>query len=705
MPIPLDSLVATTSATLAVAPAWRRTSGGAVSGRPSVGTCAGCAGCRRARSPRRARRPDPPPAVGAPAGPARRRAGAAGRCSGRTAPFGAAAGRRPRGTGSTPRPRLPWSRPPSGSSRGAGPSSASCATDSADPDWFLDPVTGRRAPDRRFAFAINHRDEGETGNVKQVWEMSRHHHLTVLAAAWWLTGDDRYAEAVADQLRSWWRANPFLTGVHWTSGIEVGVRLLVLGVDPAAARRLAEGRRPVREQRRRRAADRAGTRSTWPRSPADGSSANNHVLAEAAGLLVARLRVPLVRRDRTRWRAERGGPARARARGATPSPSGINRELATDYHRFVLELAPGRRASRRTPPGTPLSASDLAALIGRMLDAAAAVARRRRRRPPRQGDGDEGRGLVVDDPELRPVGGRARRGCAACSAALDWWPARPGERRRRRSSGALGRTRHRPRPARRAGRDAVRRRRARSCCARRPATAPRSGAGATAVRTASSPSPRTPTPTRSRSRCGTTASTSSPTPARTATTASRSGGSGSARRAAHNTLELAGADQSESGGPFLWTDARPQRTLECRRRGRRRCSAGSASTTATAGFRSRRASPRRHARPGRAPADRRRLPRTAGQVPRPVVLAPRTGRRGGARRRDGAAQLDGRHSRAPRRARAAGRAALVGAPGRAGPAPRLVRARASDAGCRRRRSWEREPAPAARGFVTALIFA
>ena len=28
--------------------------------------------------------------------------------------------------------------------------------------------------------------------------MSRHHHLTVLAAAWWLTGDDRYAEAVAD---------------------------------------------------------------------------------------------------------------------------------------------------------------------------------------------------------------------------------------------------------------------------------------------------------------------------------------------------------------------------------------------------------------------------------------------------------------------------------------------------------------------------
>ena len=51
--------------------------------------------------------------------------------------------------------------------------------------------------------------------------MSRHHQVTVLAAAWWLTQDERYAGGRA-QLRSWWSANPFLTGVHWTSGIEAG---------------------------------------------------------------------------------------------------------------------------------------------------------------------------------------------------------------------------------------------------------------------------------------------------------------------------------------------------------------------------------------------------------------------------------------------------------------------------------------------------
>ena len=38
----------------------------------------------------------------------------------------------------------------------------------------------------------------------------------------------KYANRVADHLRSWWQQNPFLSGVHWTSGIELGVRLISL---------------------------------------------------------------------------------------------------------------------------------------------------------------------------------------------------------------------------------------------------------------------------------------------------------------------------------------------------------------------------------------------------------------------------------------------------------------------------------------------
>ena len=99
-------------------------------------------------------------------------------------------------------------------------------TDLRTPDWFLDPVTGRRAPADAYAFRINHRSESQTGNVKQIWEISRLQHVTVLAAAWFVSHDETYAALAADHLRSWWRENPFLSGVHWTSGIEIGIRLI-----------------------------------------------------------------------------------------------------------------------------------------------------------------------------------------------------------------------------------------------------------------------------------------------------------------------------------------------------------------------------------------------------------------------------------------------------------------------------------------------
>ena len=101
-------------------------------------------------------------------------------------------------------------------------------TDLVRPDWFLDPVTGRRSAPDQYAFRVDHRSEEHVGNVKQVWEISRLQHLTLLATAWFLSQEQAYAERVADQLRSWWRENPFLSGVHWTSGIELGVRLISL---------------------------------------------------------------------------------------------------------------------------------------------------------------------------------------------------------------------------------------------------------------------------------------------------------------------------------------------------------------------------------------------------------------------------------------------------------------------------------------------
>jgi len=58
--------------------------------------------------------------------------------------------------------------------------------------------------------------------------------------------------------------------------------------------------------------------------------------------------------------------------------------------------------------------------IARMLDAGAALLDVAGN-APRQGDGDEGRALVVDDPEREPWAVVLSAGAAALGAG-DWWP-------------------------------------------------------------------------------------------------------------------------------------------------------------------------------------------------------------------------------------------------------------------------------------------
>lgn len=289
-------------------------------------------------------------------------------------------------------------------------------TDSADPDWFRDPVTGRRAPDRQLAFRVNHRDEAVTGNVKQVWELSRHHHLTVLATAWWLTGEDRYAQATADQLRSWWRANPFLSGVHWTSGIEAGIRLISwvwirrLLADWPKVGDLFEDDPDCQAQIAWHAEFLAGFRST-------GSSANNHVIAEAAGLLAAACAFDWYGRSQG-WRAEAAALLEAEL-SANTFAGGLNRELASEYHYLVADLAL-LALTEADLAGHPLPDPTWTRLAG-ILDAGAAILDARGR-PPRQGDGDDGRALVVDDPQHEPAAVVLGAGAAVLGAA-PWWPA------------------------------------------------------------------------------------------------------------------------------------------------------------------------------------------------------------------------------------------------------------------------------------------
>ena len=288
---------------------------------------------------------------------------------------------------------------------------------SRDPDWFLDPRTGRRAPDAAYAFDIDCRDVEEVGTIKYVWEPSRHYQLTVLAAAYFLTSDARYAEFVAGQLRSWWRHNPFLSGVHWTSAIELGVRLLSW----VWARRLLDGwthvtalfdRNPdfLRQLHHHQ--------EYLARLHSHGSSANNHLIAEAAGQFAACCVFPYFAKT-PRWREDAATALRREAHLQTFA-SGLNRELASSYHVFVLELLLAA-AVEGEAAGHPLG-TEFWQRIGAMIDALAATLDVWGR-PPRQGDGDHGRGLLLDHPDADPCASLLATG-AALFGARDWWPNR-----------------------------------------------------------------------------------------------------------------------------------------------------------------------------------------------------------------------------------------------------------------------------------------
>ena len=387
-------------------------------------------------------------------------------------------------------PRRRSSRTRAGCSRASGRCSALSATDMERPDWFYDPVTGRRSAPEAYAFSLDQRDESAVGNIKQVWEVNRLQHLTLLAVAWYLTEEDAYAERVAEQLRSWWRENPFLSGINWTSGIELGIRL----INFAWIRRLLDGWPPVADLFERN--DLALRQIRWHQEwlaafESKGSSANNHVIAEAAGQLAASCAFPWFP-ESSRWRQE-ALRLLERELDHNTFPSGVNRELASDYHGFVAEL--GLFAA--------LEAS-AAGVAGQCCHLEGCCARWRTRWPRSSTSGCG-----------RRARGTRTRGAWCCSTRLSTTAGRRCSRSATRSSGGLtgGLLRHRTREAcsrvrclDQSSRSAI------GPCAvltgsRMPAsqssertrlTLRRYGAAATAGRTASCPSPRTHTPTRCR---------------------------------------------------------------------------------------------------------------------------------------------------------------------------------------------------------------
>jgi len=76
----------------------------------------------------------------------------------------------------------------------------------------------------QFAHSINKDDYNETGESKYVFEISRLHHLPVLAANFFSTENAEILNVIRNHIHEWVQQNPYLKSIHWKSGIEVAIR-------------------------------------------------------------------------------------------------------------------------------------------------------------------------------------------------------------------------------------------------------------------------------------------------------------------------------------------------------------------------------------------------------------------------------------------------------------------------------------------------
>jgi uncharacterized heparinase superfamily protein len=92
-------------------------------------------------------------------------------------------------------------------------------------DWHLEPRSGKRAPLDHWS-KIAYLNPELAGDKKITWELNRCAHFVAFGQAYWMTGDERFAEAFVEQASAWMEANPVGRGINWASSLELAFRAI-----------------------------------------------------------------------------------------------------------------------------------------------------------------------------------------------------------------------------------------------------------------------------------------------------------------------------------------------------------------------------------------------------------------------------------------------------------------------------------------------
>ncbi|MBN1480822.1 alginate lyase family protein [candidate division KSB1 bacterium] len=91
-------------------------------------------------------------------------------------------------------------------------------------DWHYDPLLKKAIP-LVYWRDIDYYSE-KIKEVKYIWELNRCQHFVTFAKLFYLTGSEKYARALFDQWTDWIKKNPYKMGINWASSLECAFRII-----------------------------------------------------------------------------------------------------------------------------------------------------------------------------------------------------------------------------------------------------------------------------------------------------------------------------------------------------------------------------------------------------------------------------------------------------------------------------------------------
>ncbi len=199
-------------------------------------------------------------------------------------------------------------------------------------DWHYDLIAQKQIPLKHWTDLPYWRSDLTPG-VKYIWELNRLQHFVTLAKAYLLTADERYVQELKSQWLDWLAKNPPEYGINWTSPLEAAMRILSFTWALQMAKHSPAFDADFYLQILQSIAHHAEFIS---QNLSFYSSANNHLLGEALGLVYAGCYYPEFK-SAPQWR-ELGFAILFDQIPKQIYSDGVIKEQTTYYQRYVFDF-------------------------------------------------------------------------------------------------------------------------------------------------------------------------------------------------------------------------------------------------------------------------------------------------------------------------------------------------------------------------------